>query len=383
MSISDACGSVLREELRADRNIPPFHRVAMDGFAFARSALLEGQRKFAVEGQQRAGVPPRKLTNPHNAIQVMTGAVLPDGADCVLRIEDLEVSGGVVFVSDSLAQEIEPYMHVHQEGSDHKTGALLLKPFTTLLSPQIAVAASIGKGLLKVTRPPRIALVSTGDELVDIDQVPDVHQIRRSNIPAIFACLKTLHFHNIEQFHFRDDREVIFEGLGSIVKSFDYLILSGGVSMGEYDFLPEVLKELQVSEIFHKVRQRPGKPMWFGKFSEAVHTALVFGLPGNPVSTLISFHRYVVPSLNQYMGRPPDQPMGAFLTEEIGFGKSLTYFLPVRINKDHLGQLHATPVWGNGSGDYSSLSHSDGFIELEETQSIFQAGKAYPFHPWS
>lgn len=367
-------GKVLREPLKSDRPLPPYDRVAMDGIAIDYSEWQKGQRLFIIEDLQKAGEAQRKLNNVQNCLQVMTGAVLPHGTNTVIQNEHITFTNGVAHINELYT--IKQKQNIHFLGSDNKAGDLLVPPFTQMWAPHIAVAASIGKSTVMVSDYPRIAVVSTGDELIDVDKNPLPFQIRKSNPHAILNSLKPF---QVDLFHVKDQIQEIFDGLQLILNKYDHLILTGGVSAGAYDFIPQVLADLKVTPIFHKVKQRPGKPFWFGRSEKT----LVYALPGNPVSSLVCLYRYVWPALLKSLGLTSLQLKKAYLTKEIGFGKNLTYFLPVQIKSDGLGILHATPVEGNGSGDFSSLAQSDGFIELDESQEIFPAGKAYPYYSWS
>lgn len=370
---------VLREPLFADRNFPPFHRVCMDGIAFSFADWERGCRRFSIEGCHNAGDAIKALSQRNGCFEVMTGAILPHGCDAVVRYEDVQISGNTAFVSEQI--HVSPMQHVHQEGSDYKKGDLLVSEGAVLRSPQWAIAASIGAGRLKVASKPKLAVVSTGNELVDIGKEPKEHQIRRSNSYGLLSSLRSSGFDAVSVFHLMDHRDVMLDRLGEIVEKFDVIILSGGVSMGKLDLVPAVLLELNIGQIFHKVRQRPGKPLWFGK---GLHGQLVFGLPGNPVSTLTCFHRYVLPALRMSLGKNRQtHQQFAVLETAVEFKPQLTYFLPVRIRYLPDGTVSAKPVQINGSGDFATLAQSDGFLELPEARDFFPAGTTYPFWTWT
>jgi len=380
LRIDDLSDSVLQETLIADRDYPPFHRVAMDGIAICYDTWLKGKRKFEIERCQQAGEPAVPLRNPENCIEVMTGSVLPDGCDAVIRYEDIQSIDSGAELDDNVS--IKKMQNVHHKGSDYKKGDILLEPGVVLTSPQWSVAASVGAHEVAVAKPPRVALVSTGDELVDVSTVPLGHQIRRSNSFTLLSSLRASGFSDIKLFHLRDNMKEIMKTLAQIIEDYEVVILSGGVSKGKFDFIPKALTDLKVREIFHKVRQKPGKPLWFG-VTEKRH--LVFGLPGNPVSALICLHRYALPVLKQSMGihnQTKSNQVYAVLDEKVEFKKNLTYFLSVAVRASKNGTLLAKPICSNGSGDFSSLTTSSGFLELPENQDVFERGQAYPLYLW-
>lgn len=372
---------IVREIVHADRPLPPFHRVAMDGIALDINAWKKGVRSFSVEGFQGAGDPPQTLRHDHGCIEIMTGAVLPQGCNCVVRVEEITREEGNALLHEGV--QLKEMQNVHQEGSDRSHGDQLLEEGAPMLSPQWAVAASVGKDVLLVTRRPNIAIISTGNELVDVGSMPGAHQIRRSNSYAILSALRSCGYRDCALFHLRDDETEMLECLEEILSDFDVLILSGGVSAGKRDIVPQVLNDLQVKTVLHKVRQRPGKPLWFGVGEQ---NQLVFALPGNPVSILVCLHRYVLPALRLASGQKKcdfDQQPYAVFTEEMAFTIPLTYFLPVKISYSKEGRILARRVQINGSGDFSSLADSDGFLELPESQNHFPVGSVYPLWFWN
>ena len=377
-ALLQARGRILRGSIAADRDMPPFDRVTMDGFALSSAALAAGECSFRVAGLQAAGMMPQKLEDAHTCIEVATGAMLPTGTDCVVPYEEVVRDGSMIQVQH--AQAFNAGTHVHQRGSDHRMGNVLVRPGTRLTPRELAVAASVGAGVLRVSVIPRIAVVSTGDELVDVEApAPAAHQIRRSNDLALSSALQAAGFPRVERFHFRDVRSEIFDGLRRLMTEADVLILTGGVSKGKYDYLPSVLEELNVRKIFQGVAQRPGKPLWFGV---SPRQTPIFALPGNPVSTYVCFRRFVLPALAQMSGAPTAKRQHAVLTETVRFQPPLTYFIPVRLEHDEAGACRAQPMPTNTSGDFSALVGTDGFLELPASVSEFPPGTAAPFWRW-
>ena len=372
-------GRVLRQTVLADRDVPPYDRVMMDGIAFAYKALEKGLRAFSIAGTQPAGAPPKILEDPESCFEIMTGSVLSAGCDCVAPYEEVEIGEGKARLKSGF--QPVPGRFIHQMGSDYKQGSTLLKSGRRLTSRQIAVVAASGYASLSVTRKPRLALVSTGDELVDIGHPLERYQIRPSNIYALRAGLSALGLPDTERHHLSDDPGEIENKLGGLLETSDVLILSGGVSKGRYDFIPGILDKLGVEKLFHGVAQRPGKPFWFGRKKE-VGTS-VFALPGNPLSTLICFHRFVIPALEKMLGLPNSRPVWAALAEPFDFKPSLTLYLPVKAESQPNGLLKAFPRTVSNSGDYASVVETSGFVELPGGDaSEFPAGYCAKYFPW-
>jgi molybdopterin molybdotransferase len=370
-------GRVLRQNITADRDLPPYNRVTMDGIAFAYDGWETGRRDFAIAGIVKAGEPATEIPDQEHCVEIMTGAVLPESCDCVIRVEDIKVADGIATVHSAV--EAVRMQNVHIQGSDSKRGDCLLQAGQRLLSAQVAIPASTGCTTVQVDKRPRIAIVATGDELKNVADDVLPHQIRQTNTHAIRAALIIHGYADVTLHHFVDERLELLAGLQQILQTCDVLILSGGVSMGKFDLVPGVLEELQVRGVFHKVQQRPGKPLWFGVGTE---DQAVYGLPGNPVSAVMSFHRYILPQLKRSAGLCDEVPEYAVLAQDFTFGKALTYFLPVQLSFNSEGQRLAIPVKLNGSGDFAGLVKGDGFIELAAEQDEFSAGTVCKLYRW-
>ncbi|MBX0291657.1 molybdopterin molybdotransferase MoeA [Hymenobacter sp. HSC-4F20] len=388
LSLPLAAGRILREDLRADRDFPPFNRVAMDGIALRFEALESGQTEFLIESTQFAGQLPTPLQNPEAAVEIMTGAALPEGVDTVIRYEDLAFRTEEAGRRYATVQALPPRRghNVHARAADRRQDDLLVPAGTRLEPAEVAVAATVGAATVAVTRRPRVAVVSTGDELVPITQQPAAHQIRRSNALMLQAAAWQAGA-EAEAFHFNDDPAALRQGLPTLLEGYDAVILSGGVSKGKADFLPEILREVGVEQIFHEVQQRPGKPFWFGQQPGG---AVVFALPGNPVSTFVNFYRYARPWLlavqQPELGETAlagasashGNPVSAVLTEDVQFRPRLTHFLLISLEPGPDGRLLATPERAGGSGDMASLLTSAGFLELPPEPEQFPAGSVLP-----
>ena len=264
--------------------------------------------------------------------------------------------------------------NVHFEGSDMPAGLDLIHPGTRIRTQELAIAASLGKPTLTVAALPSVTVISTGDELVDVHETPETHQIRRSNSYTVAALLANWGI-KAEFLHLADNKKTIEEKLATIIAKDDLVILSGGVSKGKFDFIPEALRTLGIKEVFHKVRQRPGKPLWFGRNEETV----VFGLPGNPVSSFVCAKKYIEHWLRSSLGVKKEQAPYAILSEDVTFKPDLHYFLPVAITTNESGQVMAQSYKGNGSGDFINLRQTNGLIELPRGRDLFKKGECFPY----
>lgn len=377
--LAAAHGRVLREPIRADRDLPPFDRVTMDGYALRSSSWASGVRSFRVGRIQAAGMRAFALGEAADAcIEVMTGAVLPTGADCVVPYEDTVRDGAVICIRESVTQ-LSSGSAVHRRGSDHPAGHEIIGAGTRLGGKEIAVAAACGCPTLMVSQLPRIAVVATGDELVEVDGDVAAHQIRRSNDHAIRAALALAGYPGAERFHLRDLPHEVEHLLWHILAEYDVVILTGGVSKGRFDLLPAALERQGVRKIVQGVAQRPGKPLWVGVGGRG---NMVYALPGNPVSAYTCQHRYVVPALDQASGVTPRPPRIVELASAFTFKPPLVCFLPVRLETGSDGVTRAVPGPVNTSGDLAGLVGTDGFVELPAEKSEFPAGTLTPFRPW-
>ncbi|MBL8202249.1 MAG: molybdopterin molybdotransferase MoeA [Chromatiales bacterium] len=372
-----AQGEILRQAITAERDQPPFDRVTMDGIAIPHATFAAGLRTFRVAGTQGAGSTPAPLPDDRSCVAIMTGAALPPGADTVVPLERIRRDGDSATIEAGYAPAAGQF--VHRRASDHRQGATLLSPGTQLGAPEMAILTVGGVDTVEVARRPAITIVSTGDELVDVGQPIAPAQIRSSNDRAIAAALATRGFIDCDRLHLPDDRTVLETALGELLAEQDVLILTGGVSMGEFDYVPQVLLSLGMELVFHKVLQRPGMPLWFG-VSPAGKP--VFALPGNPVSSLVCLVRYVAPALVAALGATPRPDVVARLDRHVQFEPDLAYFLPVTLSYGADGECLATPKPTNTSGDFVALGGTDGFVELPRGMSDFAPGYTARFYGW-
>ena len=361
-------GRILKEEIVADRDFPPFNRVCMDGIAIDYQQFKNGRRVFKIEGIQAAGSKQIRLKNTKNCIEVMTGAILPNHTNTVIRYEDVTLEDGIATVNIDLIKEGK---NTHNKGKDRKVNDLLITQNTKISAAEMGVLATVGKSVVKVAKQPKVMIVSTGDELVGVDQIPLEYQIRRSNVFTLVSLLERLNIPS-ETSHISDDKLIIKSKIESYLHEYDVVLFSGAVSKGKYDFLPEIFEELKVYKKFHKVMQRPGKPFYFGK----TDTCTVFGFPGNPISTFVNCLAYFYPWYHRSVGLEIIQET-AILGEDVSFVPNLDYFLQVAL-ENKSGNLVAIPVAANGSGDLASLANTDAFIQLPKDTTEFKKGAVYP-----
>jgi molybdopterin molybdotransferase len=370
VSFELALGRVLAENIIADRDLPPFNRVTMDGIAIAYKAIEQGITTFNIKAIQAAGDEPVVINAVDECIEIMTGAALSQTVDTIIRYEDLEIINGQAKL---LVPDIKKGQNIHLKGKDKTKGDIVAAKNQLITPAIISLAASVGKAELSVKKLPKVMIISSGDELVDVADTPTDYQIRRSNNYTIKAVLKQ-HRLNADMLHIPDDAEVTRQQIQSCLQNYDVILLSGGISMGKFDYIPQALKDLQVQKLFHKVEQRPGKPFWFGRHNNGV---LVFAFPGNPVATFMCLHRYFLLWLNTTLGLPEKPPVYAVLDKDFTFMPQLKYFLQVKLNFNEKGSLIATPIEGNGSGDFANLADTDAFIELPLEQNEFKQGEVY------
>ncbi len=376
VSANDGHGEILAEPILADRDYPPVDRVMMDGIAVAWSEYNQGRRQFPILGTVAAGAPCNgslrdrqcSLADPAGCLEVMTGAPLPRNCDLVIPYEDLAIDGNQVEVLNGRQRNL--FEFVHPKSSDCLQGKVVLEPFAKLNGPAWSIASSFGKKEVKVKKKPRIQIISTGNELVDIDQVPEPHQLRRSNVYAVQASLQSRGFQDLQITHLPDNQGLIINHYQQAKLEYDILIYSGGISKGKFDYLPSIWSQFGVTKYIHGIAQKPGKPMYFGIDHHS--QTVIIGLPGNPISSLVCLHRYFLNSPSIY----------AQLTSNFTFKKDLTYFLPVKLSYTPQAIVKAEPLPVKNSGEFVALANSDGFLELPQHQENFQAGECFPYYAW-
>jgi molybdopterin molybdotransferase len=373
--LESAAGRILREVVCADRPVPAFDRVMMDGYALRVEDWQNGHRKFQVMGSAPAGSPQVTLNGVAGAcVEVMTGAPCPLGADGIVPVEEVIARDprGVEF-GETAAPIAGRYLH--RQGSDAATGEVLLEVGTRLGSRELGVAASCGAGVLEVSRIPQIAVIATGDELVALDEVPAAHQIRQSNGHSLAAALQLAGFPPASTTVLGDEVAEARPALLALLEAHDWVVLTGAVSMGGHDFVPALLAEFECRKVFHGIAQRPGKPAgcWIGPAGQ-----VIVALPGNPVSALTGLHSLVIPALEAASAAAPAPRRWVTMDDPAQLLRDFTRHLPVRFRAD--GRVE--PVAVGNSGDFIGLLRSDGFITLPPREGIDVIPAAFPFTPW-
>ncbi len=374
-----AQGRVLAENITADRDLPPYDRVTMDGIAIRFADYEAGCRSFQIVATQAAGDPPPEglhaLLIPHSSsllpcLEVMTGAARSPATDTIIPYEHLHIADGIAHIKQ---ETVLPRQNIHFQGSDRRQGETVIPAGQIIRASHLGMAATVGKSELPVKKLPRVVILSSGDELVDVADTPLPYQIRRSNNYSTYAVLRQYGIEAL-MLHLPDDLDTIRREVVRLQTEFDVIILSGGVSMGKFDYIPQALESTGVSMHFHKVRQRPGKPFWFGTFGDR---GVVFALPGNPVSTFMCLHRYVLPWLETSLGFPSAPPAYAMLAKPVRFEPQLVYFIQVKLRQDEEARTWAEPLEGHGSGDFANLLDTDAFLELPVEKTVFEVGEVF------
>ena len=363
-----AAGRILAQSLVADRDQPPFPRSTRDGFACRAADLAAGPLR--VTGLLRAGEPWNRGTlAAGDAVEIMTGAAVPPGADCVAMIEHVEASAG--FVRLSAPRALSPGENIVAAGAEAHSGDVLAPAGRRMTVPRIAAAATCGYATLAVFARPRVAILATGDELVDITRTPLPYQIRNSNSYSLAA--QTLATGGAPRIFpvVPDDPAATEEALASAA-GMDLILLAGGVSMGKFDFVEQALLQRGAEFFFTGTRIQPGKPLVFGRLPDAYF----FGLPGNPISTMVTFALFVAPLLRALGGESEAGPrfVLAHLEEEVRVKPGLTRFLPARMESDVTGARVRTIPW-HGSGDLAAAAQASGFVVVPETAERLPAGE--------
>jgi molybdopterin molybdotransferase len=365
-----ASGRVLAEAVRSTRDVPPFRNSAMDGYA-VRASDIEGASaecpvRLRVLETVGAGSVPGHVVGAGTAIKIMTGAVVPDGADSVVRVEDTSEAAGDVEVRSA----VRVGANVRHPGEDVRSGEELFRPGRVVRPADVGLLASIGAAVLRVSRRPRVAILATGDELVDLGQTPGPGQIVNSNAYTLAAAVEESGGEPVVLGIVRDRPEEIRAAFADACRC-DVVLSTGGVSVGSFDYVRRILFDLGYEERFWKVAQKPGKPLTFGLCGQTP----VFGLPGNPVSSLVCFYVYVLPAMRTMMGRERIflPSVEATLGEEVAKSKGLTEF--VRCTIDGAADGYTVRSTGTqSSGVLKSLSLGDGLMVGPAEQAVLPRG---------
>jgi len=341
VSVDEADGRVLAEDIFADRDYPPFNRSAMDGYAIIYEDWVSGIREYVVSETILAGQPASKKLVKGSCYKIMTGAAVPGPANVVIRVEDSVAADNKVKLTAPL---MKPYLNIARQGEDLLSGSIVAHKHARLTPQMISILAVVGHERVLAQKLPSVAVVTTGDEVVPLGQSILPYQIRNSNAYLIRSMLKNNGIVPAFVRHVRDDKEMIKGALNEAMRN-DVVIVNGGVSAGDADYVPQILEGLHVQKLFHKVAIRPGKPIWVGAKPDG---GLVFALPGNPFSCLITFNLFVKLFLNLAQGLGAPQYLKLPFKGTRSKKVNLDEFFPVRIDAD---SMTVQPVSINGSGD--------------------------------
>ena len=372
VELLDGAGRVLAEPLVADRNFPPFRRAARDGYALRAEDLIRLPAVLNVIGEIKAGAAAGTLPEVHTgqAVLIMTGAPAPMGADAVVMVEFTSLDGIQVKIEKGVAAGA----NIVPVGSEARRGEQMLSKGTVLDQAAVAVAASIGRSRVLVYEKPRVGVLATGDEIVDVDVLPGPHQIRNSNSYSLAAQIQAAGGEPVMLPVAPDQparlRELILDGLDS-----DLLLLAGGVSMGKYDYVEQVLSELGAEFFFTGAQIQPGRPIVFGR----VQGKYFFGLPGNPVSTMVTFELFVLPMLEALSGRHPRKLvfLHARLKTPVRTKTGLKRFLPAILSGE-FEQVEVELAGWQGSGDIASTARANCYVVIPPDREKIDAGEWVP-----
>ncbi|MGB8495198.1 MAG: gephyrin-like molybdotransferase Glp [Candidatus Acidiferrum sp.] len=374
LSVGEALGYVLAEEIRTDREYPPFDRSTRDGFAVRASEAAAGAKLRCV-GEVKAGDSVTLPLAPGSCVQIMTGAAVPPGADAVVMIEFTSRDGEAV----TFQRATLPGQNMVPRGSEARAGHVALHPGLRLGFAELAIAAQVGAAQLLCARKPRVAILSTGDEIVPINETPGPFHIRNSNSISLAAQVRLARGEPVLLGNALDRSDDLGAKIEQGLRE-DVLVLSGGVSMGKYDLVESVLQAMGAEFFFDAVAIRPGKPTVFARCRDA----FVFGLPGNPVSTMVTFRLFVVPALDLLSGAParPLPLLEVTLAEPLKEKPGLTHFLPARL--EWRGEsAEVRPLRWQGSGDIAALSRANCFLVVPADRQDIAAGERVSVLPRS
>ncbi|MBI5642058.1 MAG: molybdopterin molybdotransferase MoeA [Deltaproteobacteria bacterium] len=379
--ILSSLGRVLGEDIKASRPNPPWDNSAMDGYALKAEDLERASDAAPVSlnviYDLPAGQVPKGPVKNGEAVRIMTGAPVPDGATAVVMVERTERGPGGTVLIKAAARTGE---NIRRAGEDFNAGETVIKSGALIRPAEVSMLATVGAPFVFVHKRPRVAVLSTGDELCDIQEVPPQGKISNSNGYALSALVAAVGAEPIWLGVARDTKESLREKLEIAMKA-DCIISSGGVSVGDYDFVKDVLKELGSEMIFWKVAMKPGKPLAFG----VIGGKPAFGLPGNPISSMVAFEQFVKPALLKMAGRKAvfSQTFSALLTKDIKIKPGRMNFIRAELKMEEAG-FEATPLDGQGSGVISTMVRANSFIIVPKDSSGFKAGetvKVQPFDP--
>lgn len=373
--LEESLGRILAKDVYTDRDYPPFHRSTMDGYAI-KSSDYDSSKTYHCKREISAGMK-SELDPNEEIVKIMTGAAVPEGLDAVIKVED---SQEIANENSNLqvrfkSEKVFHFMNIAVQGEDLKKGELVIQAGAKIGMSEISLLASLGVDVVSVKSPPKVSVVSTGNEVVPVGSSPLPYQIRDSNSYSLIAILDRFKIRPRSVALVPDEESKIMEALREGLKS-DILLLSGGVSMGSMDLIPPLLEKLGVKKIFHKVLLKPGKPIWFGKKENTV----VFGLPGNPFSVQVCARIFLDPYIRSYLGMEIFKPLRYPFFGKRKKKNSLPEYFPVFFETAERTGLNAKPF--NGSGDIRAGLSSDGIALHPSELAEISDGAILDFYPW-
>jgi len=374
VKLTQSRNRILAEDILSDRDYPPFNRATMDGFAVKSEDLQSGKYgRFRIIEEIFAGNTGKKKIANGETVKIMTGAPVPEGTDAVIRVEDATLEGSQVSFK---VKDIKQWQNIAPQGEDVRNGEIMARRGKSCTPPIISLLAVVGKSMVLVKRVPKVAVISTGNEVVPIDKTVLPHQIRDSNSWALKAFLEDYRIPVAYSRLVGDDQSSLRAALAEVM-GFDLIIFSGGVSMGEADFVPKILSDLRVKKLLHKIKIKPGKPLWFGTQPAG---GVVFGLPGNPMSCQVGYKLFIEPYLRECFGMSPVRPQKLPLKFERKKRVSFDEYFPCKYTTRESTVLKTVPF--KGSGDILSTVNSHGIALHPALSDDLAANSLVDFLPW-
>jgi molybdopterin molybdotransferase len=363
LPLQESVGLILAEDVHASMDIPAFPQSSMDGYAFSFEGWKQ-HKKLKIAGEVAAGSNETFKLAPGNAVRIFTGAAVPAGADTVIMQEKIKTLNGELIIED---ESLQPGNSIRLKGSEIKAGALALEKDSALTPAAVGFLAGIGIAEIKVYPNPSVSIIITGNELQQPGQSLQHGQVYESNSFALKAVLQQLHMENIQILYATDKSEIVTDTLKKALEQRDVVLLTGGISVGDYDFVLQAATECGVEKLFHKIKQRPGKPLYFGKRENK----LVVGLPGNPSSVLTCFYQYVIPALEKLSKREIGlQIIKVPLAKAFQKNAGLTHFL-----KGFYDGKTVAPLDAQESYRLSSFAKANCLIQVDEDKTSLKEGE--------
>ena len=377
IGLLEALGACLGRDVRADRDIPPTDRSAMDGFALRSGDINGAATSLRLVGESTAGGPSRPNVSPGACVRILTGAVVPRGADTVVKVEETTEANGYV----TFPAKVACGANIRRRGEVAAKGKVVLTRGSVLDPAQVGLCASVGKAMVYVHRRPSVAVLCTGKELKGLADKVRPYQLRNSNGPSLLAALMDAERIVARQQIIPDDPRILTAKLKAAVNAHDVVILTGGVSVGKYDFVPGAVEQVGATIRFHGVKMKPGGPQLYATLGGNRH---IFGLPGNPLSALNGLHEFALPAIRRLSGLPVDacrpilhMPLDTAVRAK---GSRWEYVLTRLVDSPSGSRLR--PLRSTGSGDLVAAAQADGVILVPRRVAEVPAGQIVEFRPW-